>query len=604
MLTKETNPNNHPTPLNHPPWKRRALVLSLLLAALFVAFVALSENNEGTPSENPEGEDFKANCGINDDGCHADHKDPNLDIYTTPDSEDNHKFAAPIEKNGEKLSPGDYDVQAKAVAKDGKSSYIDSLDDTDNDGQLDLTSHDPEEDEEFWVGFGYKKDDSIFVYVKDPGYTYHHQGTPPVPRATISLEPDFPDDAGKTIVIEEGDDDKTLPGTLSKDGMLTVYFTGEESFDDDGDELSYYWDIDGDGNYETGEESGDNLNETGMNYQYNYTETGSYRLKFRVADGSFESGSIFFNIEVKETEKKPELFVDDVTVETGDGENALDADIYKGDELEIAAFIRNHDESGYGAPTPGDVRVAIYYALKSDNYDSWYLFDDMPINLGRLNIEGQKKASFTWDTSGSGFPPDEYKVRVVVDEDDDVEEWDEENNAGTYDGIVELQALPPPRYPEISMGDIELNSSRIQVNDVVEVDVTILNTGDGDGEFIFIKLFIDNEYRKTSSSFAVPAGGARKLSDTDNGVFMWSPAEAGNYTLRLELSYFNENGEQTVELELKDVEVHPRIIENPPTNHNGHGDPTPWYQTTTFYGAAVLVCVAAIGTVIFISRRQ
>ena len=602
MLTKEKNPNNHPTPLPRPPWKRRALVLSLLLTALFVACVTLSENNEGTPSQNPVGEDFKANCGINDDGCHADHKDPSLDIYTTPDSEDNHKFAAPIEKNGEKLGPGDYDLQAKAVANDGKSSYIDFLDDTNNDGQLDLASYDPEEDEEFWVGFGYKKDDSIFVYVKDPGYTYHHHGTPPVPRAKISLEPDFPDDAGKTIVIEEGDDDKTLQGTLSKDGMLTVYFTGEESFDDDGDELSYFWDIDGDGNYETGEDSGDNLNETGIRYQYNYTETGSYRLKFRVADGSFESGSIFFNIEVKETEKKPELFVDDVTVETVDGEDALEADIYKGDELEIAAFIRNHDESGYGAPTPGDVRVAIYYTLKSDNYDTWYLFDDMPVNLGKINIEGQKKASFTWDTTD--FQPDEYKVRVVVDEDDDVEEWNEENNAGTYNGIVELQPLPPSRYPEITMRDIELNSSWIKVNDVVEIDVTIQNAEDGDGEGIFIKLFIDNEYKKTSSSFTVPAGGARKLSNTKRGVFTWSPSVDGNYTLRLELTYTNEAGEQTIELEKDDVEVHPIIDIIPPDPKNSTSDSTPWHQTTAFYGAAVLVCVGAIGVVVFVSRRR
>ena len=528
-----------------------------MMAAFVVFLVAAVENNEGTPSRNTDG--AIANCGINNDTCHEGHKDPSLDIYTTPDTEDSHKFMAPLEKDGEKLGSGDYDSQAKAVARGGKDPYIHWIENTTNEGKLDLTSADPvvEDDEEFWVGFGYKKDGSIFVFAKNNAYKYRKDNNPPVPRAKISIESDFPKDDEKTIEIEEDDDGKTLIATLPKDGILPIHFTGEDSTDEDDDELSYYWDIDGDGKYETGEHSGDNLNETGMTYLYNYTEVGTYELKFRVADGIAESDSIFFTLEVKETEKKPELYVDAIAVENEDGEPAVDADIYKGDELRISAFIRNHDESGYGAATTRDIEVNIYYAVKSEDYDTWHIFDDMPINIGKIAKEGQKQAEIDWATSESEFSPDEYMIRVVVDEDDKEEEWDEENNEDEYEGIIDVQEFIPPAAPVIAMRDIELSLSSIAVNDDVEIDVTIENTGEGDAENVFIKLYIDDTYKKASSSFTVVSGNTTKLSYTSNGAFVWAPSEEGTYDIKLELTYYHEGEEFKIVLEEKDIQVDP-----------------------------------------------
>jgi len=373
-------------------FKKERFILALLFMVVvsLLVIATLAEDNEGTPSKNTNG--AVANCGINNDTCHLDHKDSSLDVYTTPDAEDSHKFTAPIEKDGEELGSGDYDLQAKAVARGGKDPYIHWLDDTDNEGQLDLTSADPEaeEDEEFWVGFGYKKGGAIYVYAKNNAYKYRKNNNPPVPKAKISIESDFPDDPEKTIEIEEGDDGKTLNTTLSKEGKATIYFTGRDSTDEDGDEMVYYWDIDGDGKFEDGNGTGDDLDERGKNYVYNYTEVGTYNLKFRVDDGVALSDSIFFTLEVKETEKKPELYVDDIAIEK-DGEPAVDADIYKGDELQISAFIRNHDESGYGAATTEDVEVNIYYAVDSEDYDTWHIFADMPINIGKIVKEGQRR---------------------------------------------------------------------------------------------------------------------------------------------------------------------------------------------------------------------
>jgi len=536
---------------------KKALILFIMMAAFVVFLVAAVENNEGKPSKNTDG--AIANCGINNDTCHEDHKDSSLGVYTTPDTEDSHKFAAPIEKDGNKLSSSDYDLQAKAVARGGKDPYINWLDDTDNAGQLDLTSADPEveEDEEFWVGFGYKKDGSIFVFAKNNAYKYRKDNNPPVPRAKISVESDFPEDDEKTIEIEEGADGKTLIATLPKDGILPIHFSGEDSSDDDGDELTYYWDIDGDGRFEDMSSTSDDLNETGMTYLYNYTVEGTYELKFRVADGIAESDSIFFTLEVKETEKKPELYVDTVAVETEDGDPAVDADIYKGDELQISAFIRNHDKSGYGAATTEDIEVNIYYAVESEDYDTWHIFAEMPINIGKIAKEGQKQAEIDWDTSESEFSPDEYKIRVVVDEDDEQEEWDEENNEDEYEGIIDVQEFIPAAAPDLTMRDIEFSLSSIAVNDDVEIDVTIENIGEGDAENVFVKLYIDDTYKKASSSFTVVSGNTTKLSYTSKGVFVWSPSEEGTYDIKLELTYYHEGEEFKIELEEKDIQVDP-----------------------------------------------
>jgi len=574
---------------------KKALIFFIMVAAFVVLLVAAVENNEGVPSNNPEDENFKGNCGITNASCHEGDGDDTLDIYTTPNTEDSHKFAAPLEKDGEKLKTEDYKVQAKAVAIGGKEFYIDYLDDTDNAGELDLTSYDPTDDEEFWVGFGYRDEyDTLHVYAKNKAYKYRKTNIPPVPAAKISVEPDFPDDDEKTIEIEEDDDDYTLTATLPKDGILPIYFSAEDSYDDDGDELTYYWDIDGDGRFETGE-TGENLNETGETYLYNYTEVGTYDLKLRVADGIEESDSIFFHIEVEETETKPELYVDGVAVEK-DGENAVDADIYKGDELIISAFIRNHDESAFGADTTEDVLVNVYYAMDSEDYDTWHLFDDMPFNVGIINKEGLKKADITWDTSESEFSPDEYMIRVVVDETDVVVEWNEDNNTGDYDGIIEVQEYVPPADPLLTMRDLEFSPSSAKVNDDVLIDVTIQNTGEGDAEAVFIKLYIEGTYKKASSYFAVPAGNTTKLSYTANEAFDWSPGQEGTYDIKLELIYYIGGDEQKLEVE-DEVQIDP--IEGGGGGGGGSGteehgdDDEGWFLDIAPVGAMVMAMLVS-----------
>ena len=548
---------------------KKVFIFSIMLAALGVLVLfAVVETNEGTPGRNLDGD--VSHCGINEEGCHEGDKDPGLGVYTTPDGDDSHLFAAPLEQDGDKLKEGDYEKQFKAVARGGKDEYISILENsTDNAALLDLNGADPEVEngDKFWMGFGYIDDSgSRHVYVKEEAYTYKKTNKVPHPLAKISVESNFPDDDEKTIEIETGADEKTLEATLPKDSSLTIYFDASASYDEDNeDTLEYYWDIDGDGEYEDGNGTGEDLDETGMTYEFDYVNTGTYNLKFRVADGYSESGSIFFTLEVKETEKKPELFLNDLTIENEDGEDAGESVITKGDELTIDVYVRNEDDSGYGAATDSNVMVNLYYALKSDSYE-WQLFDDMPIDFGRINDKGQKRETFYWETDDSAFSPDEYKIKAVIDEDNDISEWDEDNNEGTYDGIIDLEEFIEPAAPDLKLKDLTITPilfeddtrtdlDEIRVNDDVEIDVTIENIGEGDADTVFVELYLDGNKEKASSSFSVAVGNTTKLSWTSKGAFSWSPADADTYDIKLELTYYHEGVAYTEEIEEEDVVV-------------------------------------------------
>ena len=532
--------------------RKRVLLIGFFALAVALLLVAtLPEDNEGVPSNR----NAEKNCGTTVEGCHNNDTDTSLTIEASPTGKDNQLFIAPIYKDGEKLEDTDYKKQAKAVAVEGSEDYIDSLDNTDNEGELDISSVSPDDGDEFWVGFGYiDKDDTRHVFYMEVGYTYEKANTPPVPKAKISVEDDFPDDDEKTIVIEEGDDDKTLETALGKDGTVTIYFSGSDSTDADaGDTLTFHWDIDGDGEMEDGS-TGLDLDETGEYKEHEYGNAGTYELMFMVSDGSSESTKLNFVVEIKDTEKKPELHPVDFLVEDEDGNP--ETDFEKGDIIEVQMDVENKDDSGFGANTDTAVKVTFYYALDSESYATWYELYDTDTGTAVKNND-KKLVPYSWDTSD--FTPDTYKIKVVVDEDDDISEWDEDNNEEIFSDLIYLDPSGTEGNPIVSFKDditFEYDGAKIMENDEVTIDVLIQNTGDGDATNVQVHLYIGNKKKTPSSSFFdVQVGETKKLSELSQ-AFLWSPSLKGNYDIKLEIVYYDSDSNiQTVTITEEGVEV-------------------------------------------------
>jgi len=544
--------------------KRLLFITFFALAVVVLLLAALPEDNEGKPGNNTTGE---KNCGLNNVDCHDGDEDSTLSVETAANSEDHNLFVAPIYKDGEKLKDTEFKNQAKAVAISNSDDYINYLDTSDNEDELDLTSHGPTDGEKFWVGFGYMDEfDTIHVWSQNEAYTYEKENTPPVPKAKISVESDFPDDAQKTIEIDEASGSKTLTTALSKDGRATVYFTGRESTDDDaGDELTYYWDIDGDDKFETNG-TGDDLDERGKNYVYNYTEAKTYNLKFKVADGTTESSALEFKVTVEETEEKPELHPLEIIVEDEDGNAATEFE--KGDAIEIKVDVENKDDSGYGAGTDAAVGVKFYYAKGSESYNTWYELETTDTG-SKLNDNDKKTIFYSWDTTDVAVGS--YKIKAVVDEDNAVNEWDEDNNEEIFDAIIDVEEPAQEGSPIVSFtGDIIFEyTGDLKENTEVTIDVTIQNNGDGEAQSVQVIFFIDGTEKTRSPGFNIGVGESKKLSEFTQ-AFSWSPSTQGSYDIKLKYTYYHGGSEDSGEISADDVEVAPATT-NGGTNGNGNG---------------------------------
>ena len=584
--------------------KHILFILFFALAVALLLLATLPEDNEGTPKERTNNE---KNCGLGLTSCHKNDSDPSLSVVTSPNSEDHNLFVAPIYKDGEKLKDGEFQNQAKAVGVDSTSDFIDGLDTSNNEDELNLTSHGPADGEKFWMGFGYKDEyGTKHVFSQDEAYTYEKENTAPVAKAKISIESDFPDETDKTIEISEGEDGKTLNTALSKDGKATIYFTGRDSTDEDpGDELVYYWDIDGDGEFEDGNGTGDDLDERGENYVYNYTEAKTYNLKFKVADGTAESTSLVFTIEIADTEKKPELHPLDIVVEDENGDPVTE--FVKGDNIEISVEVENKDDSGYGTDTAAAVSVKLYYSRGEENYATWHELEDTDTG-SKINDNSKARVTYTWNTES--VAPDGYRIKVVVDEGNAVKEWDEGNNEETFGSIIDIEDAGQEGNPILSFsGDIifEFEGEKIKENTDVTVDATIQNTGDGEAKNARVHFSI-NDIKKTSSPyFNLGVAETKKLSELAQ-TFQWSPGTAGSYNIKLELEYFDsDNVEHKESIESTDVQVEQASTNGGNGGTNGGTETVDEDDGGGFlpgFGALTAVAVVAAVALVFSRKKR
>jgi beta propeller repeat protein len=480
----------------------RLIALVLLTAALLAMFTNFTEDNEGTPGRRTDQE----NCGLNDGGCHQTDEDASLSVYTTGDKDDFKLFAAPLEKEGSKLSPDDYERQVKAVAVDGDSDYIHWLENqTKQDGQLDLSSYGPEDGEEFWVGYGFiNSAEEIHVYVTQDAYLYRKNNEAPVPAVNISSDSSYPEDERKTIRPRMGDDEQTLDVYFSRESKeVTVFLTGAASYDPDGqdDDLEHYWDLDSDGKYEDGEGPGEDRDETGMSHEWVYNETGNYTLKYRVADGKTESSSIYFYINVNDVPDRPEYQPQELTVK--DDQEAEAVGFVAGETVYFNCSIWNGDGKDHNKASADKVGATLYYCLESEDYLTWYLIGSAETNAG-IPVNDSGEVVYFWDTTDLGA--DGYGIKLVVDDGNSEDEWNETNNEAF--AFVKIRVKMIPEYSPGSNPSPIARTPGSQSNPSIYGDIVVWqDKWNGEWDIFMIDLDAPGEIIQISNTSA-DLGGA------------------------------------------------------------------------------------------------
>lgn len=605
MPTNRKPTSKTDVPLNTPTQDGRLFILFfLVLAALLVVFAALPEDNEGTPDRRTD----EKNCGLSDASCHENDLDDALSVEVIANETMSCRFNAGLYTNGTPLEDENASSVAMALAEDGSGGYIQYFNDTALEKEFQV-SYGYEDGEEFWLGFGYRdKGGSLHVNAQEDAYTYQKLNCAPVAIATISTDADFPDDPGKTLRVGGcscgggGEENGTLYAELPPDGNLTVYFTGNLSYDpncQDASYLCYHWDLDGDGEFEDGN-VGDDRDEIGPYHEVEYSEAGSYHLKFKVSLNLSESRPLNLTIVVNETKRRPELHFLEFAVENEDGEP--DTIFEVGELLMLSAFIENNDTGGYGADTQENVTVQFYYAMESENFTIWH---EIGTSYKTPLLKDNSGRSFVYDWDSSGLVRDNYRVKVVVDLENTVEEWNETNNEMVFEGLIEIQAGAP--YVRFG-GEIifEPEGGRIAVDGVTLIDAVLSNDGGVDAENVHVNLYIDGVYKKSSELFTIPDNQELRLSDTRGGAFVWSPLDFRYYEIKLELVYDPMGLEERV-IKEEDVHVRYRLIRRPPDPPD---DPTftypprdtthtPVYRTPGFFIGVVIVYIILILVVVF-----
>ncbi len=198
-------------------------------------------------------------------------------------------------------------------------------------------------------------------------------------------------------------------------------------------------------------------------------------------------------LEVKESEQKPDLVIQDITWDKSSPK--------QGDTITYTVTIKNQGSGSAGTST------VKYYI------DGSYVTSDSVTSLSAGSTSTQ---TFTWTANKCG----NVLVKAVADANNAVSESNEGNNERTETVSISCNK------PDLIIQDISWNPANPEQGDTVTFTVTIKNQGAGSAGTSTVKYYIDGSYVTSDSVTSLSAGS------TSTQTFTWTANKCGNVQVK------------------------------------------------------------------------
>ncbi len=315
-----------------------------------------------------------------------------------------------------------------------------------------------------------------------------------------------------------------IPGNV-----VTIYFNGSISYDPEGKDLDFFWDID---------DTPPTNDFSGAWGVWNFSIPKTYIITLTVGDGNLTSTSnVILTIHYS---LYPDLMV-------SEGPSVTDVEFETGEKVELTAIIYNG-----GNETAGPFKVYLY-DINLNNSVSKVVY--------RKDIEGLEMneyhgINFVWNTTITLTDPGIHVLRIIIDPENGIKEENESNNEVIGHSFLVLPGIG--FRPDIHILDMNISSENPVIFQTVNVTLQMRNDGDATAHWVRVVLLVNGEEYDFRYVKILEVGQESKQ------VMIYSPSLLGSYNLTCVV--FDELGMEHQRMG-KRIEI--RDIEGPkPTDGN------------------------------------
>jgi predicted small secreted protein len=275
---------------------------------------------------------------------------------------------------------------------------------------------------------------------------------------------------------------------------VTIFFNGSLSHDPDGDDLHYFWYF----------KEFTHTDLTGPWVSWTFTSTGIFPIALVVKDGN-ESAESTAMLKIH-YEIYPDLNLTTAPFLSND-------EIESGEPVNVTASIQNQGEN-----VSGSFQIYVY----DQNLDTGASRIIYKTNITSLEVNEFFTLSFTWTTTNL-VEPGQHSLMVLVDAENDVTEENESNNLGWGKSFRITSEQEDLAF--VTIKDMSVSNNTPYLNHMVNITLTIGNSGIGPAELLTIFLFVNGEeYDKRYLPYIGPG-------EDETIILFYSPSLMGSFNL-------------------------------------------------------------------------